>query len=78
LRDYLGEYCIKFELFYIDSNCNYGSAIALRAGLSMRKRPRAASGLGGLRAVEAGKTRGTAGARGAAKPTIVAPAFTRR
>jgi hypothetical protein len=40
-RDYWDEYCIKVELFYIDSNCIYHAAIALRAGLSMRKRPRA-------------------------------------
>jgi hypothetical protein len=45
LRDYRDEYCIKFELFYFDSNCIYRSVIASGAGLSMRKRLCAGGGV---------------------------------
>jgi hypothetical protein len=74
----LREYCIKVELIYFDSNFIYHDADTLRAvfvnarAASQARRRLWSAGCGGVKNARGGLR------AGAAKPTIGAPAFTRR
>jgi hypothetical protein len=78
IREYSHEYCIKFELFYFDSNCMRLAAPPDAAGIFSAGGVGRGTGVARKVCLIVLKSAGARRQGAAAKPTIVATAVTRR